>query len=108
MGLLLLNSRIAFRFQSLRFGVVWGHCFRWFSLCFSMIFALGRSWAVLGGLGRSWVALGSSWGGLGSLLGGLESLLGGLGSLLGRPGAVLERSWGDLGSFSVLPWAQKR
>ena len=72
-----------------------------------MIFALGRSWSVLGGLGRSWVALGSSWGGLGSLLGGLESLLGGLGSLLGRPGAVLERSWDDLGAFSVAPWAQK-
>ena len=79
-----------------------------------MIFALGPSWAVLGGLGRSWVALGSSWGALGSLLGrlgsllgGLESLLGGLGSLLGRPGAVLERSWDDLGAFSVAPWAQK-
>ena len=45
--------------------------------------------AVLGGLGRSWVALGSSWGGLGLVLGGLGSLLGGLGSLLGRLGALL-------------------
>ena len=52
--------------------------------------------------------LGPLLGRLGSLLGGLESLLGGLGSLLGRLGVVLGRSWGDLGSFSVAPWAQKR
>ena len=70
-----------------------------FSLIFLGFFNDFHSWAVLGGLGRSWVALGSSWGGLGSLLGGLGSLLGRLGSLLGRLGAILGRSWVALGSL---------
>ena len=68
------------------------------------MFALGRSWDALGAvLDR----LGSSWVALGALLAFLGRSWGGLGSLLGRPGAVLERSWDDLGAFSVAPWAQK-
>ena len=47
------------------------HDFLCFSLGFSMLFALGRSWVVL-------VALGS-------FLGRLGSLLGRLGAVLGRP-----------------------
>ena len=81
-GLAFIELQNRFPFSAAQ---VWGSVgarFRWFSLCFSMIFALGRSWAVLGGLGRSWVALGSSWGGLGVLLGHLGVLLGRLGSLL--------------------------
>ena len=48
-----------------------------------MIFALGRSWVVLGGLG--------------AILGGLQAVLGHLGAVLGRLGAVLGRSCGGLG-----------
>ena len=47
---------------------------RCLSLCFSLVFALGRFWSLLVALGRSWVALGRSW-------------------------AVLGRSWVALGRF---------
>ena len=73
--------------------------FRSFS---SSFFLYVRSWAVLGGLGRSWVALGLSWGGLGSVLGGLGSLL----EVLGRFWATLGRSWVVLGDlYVVLGWS---
>ena len=83
------------------------HCF---SLGFSMIFALGRSWVFLVALesllGRLGAVLGRCWallGGLGSLLGGLMSVLGGLGAVLGRSWAVLGRSWAVLGrSWALL------
>ena len=54
---------------------------------------LGRSWAVLGALGRVLGALGRSWAALGRLLGALGWLLGALGAapgpLLGRLGRLL-------------------
>ena len=58
------------------------------SLYFVMFYYDFRSWALLGGLGRSWVLLGR----FGSLLCSLGSLLGGLGPLLGGLGAILGRS----------------
>ena len=98
MGLLLLNSRIAFRSQLLRFGVVWGHRFSSFSLVFLMFFNDFRSWTVLGGLGwswlllgRSWVVLGRSWVALGRSWVALGPSWEALGALLGRSGAVLRR-----------------
>ena len=98
MGLLLLNSRIAFRSQLLRFGVVWGHRFSSFSFVFLMFFNDFRSWTVLGGLGwswsllgRSWVVLGRSWGALGASWGALGSPWVALGVLLGCSGG----SWGS-------------
>ena len=52
-GLALANSNGAFRFQLLRFrgdARLKNYQNPYFSLVFSMIFALGRSWSVLGGL----------------------------------------------------------
>ena len=91
------NSFGAFRFQLLRFGGAGGGPkimmfidFHWFSLVFSIIFALGRSWVVL-------VALES-------LLGRLGAVLGALGALLGRSWAVLGLSWSPPGPLLELSW----
>ena len=56
-----------------------------------MIFALGRSWAVLGDLGRSWVVLGRSWVALGRSWNALGSLLGRSWSALGAHLAELKK-----------------